>query len=117
MKEININCILRNAFFPYRYYRIYIYHNNDLVFESLTNYYGILKLNMLNHHEYTIIVLANDDIFPTICKADVFINGSFNTINFYFKENHNVPVNMIVTDKYYPGLPIKKGEIKLCQTM
>lgn len=69
---------------------------------------------------YKIVIYTYNDIYPQkICKDIVLTPINCNIIIFNFNKLDNnskiIPIILNITDKYYKGLKIMKGEINLWQ--
>lgn len=85
-------------------YKKYIHENENLILnlKSYINY--VVSTCICNNH------LASRCSF-NICTAR---NTLPNSYIIYF-DHLALPQFMTLTDKYYPGLPVEKGELTLCQ--
>lgn len=117
MENITISCCTFGTLEIYYYEIIILDKNNKKVFEGITNYLGRINLK-LPSGIYKIIVFANPQIEPCYFKTVIIVFGDkYNTYKFGFStlKQKNPYVTLSITDQYYDGLPIKKGEIILWQ--
>lgn len=113
--NISINCILNNSLKHGTYY-ICIYTNGQVIYSGYKRFNEILNLK-LSLGYYKIILLTNKDLLPIKYMVDIVITrNNFKNLIFFFYENNNNNnnakiIDFLVTDKFYVGLPIEKGEL------
>lgn len=91
-------------------YHIIVYDNNNVLYD-LKSFNGVVCFNLFNYGIYK-IKLSSLGYQKTIIY---YYNGKCN--NIYFSFDNNAPIKIIrLTDKYYLGLPIMKGEITFWQS-
>lgn len=112
-KNIEIQCITKNCCIPCYYY-IFVYYKKRIIYKGFTNSYGYIQFKIPRCRTYTIVILGNMINFQLYAKTQIFINKYLNK-PFLFIFEHNSSIYIKVTDKFYKGLPIAKGELKLCQ--
>lgn len=101
MKNINIHIIGIGYNNKYQAY-IKLYDKNSLISEGHT-FNGIYNVCLYNK-AYKILIYFNNKVYSYIFipKKDIYLKVNYITIQTF-----------ILTDKYYIGLPIMKGEISL----
>lgn len=98
-------------------YRVFVYdHKNNLIIDDYTNNIGDIEIRFPCYDVYKIIIL---DLKR--CKRNciiVLINEETHDKIYFFSDikiNTSHPIKLILTDKYYKGLPIEKGDLVLCK--
>ncbi len=117
-KILNIKCITNNQT-KNSPYRIVILKRGRILFNGYTNKCGYIRIRACKCRWYTIVIFARNNIYPAKRCFNVFSNGCNNqTLFVYFKDTSNDtrPVSITLTDKFYEGLPITKGELSLWET-
>jgi hypothetical protein len=110
-KEIEIICLENDCLGLYKYH-ILIYNDlNELIIDDYTHL-GKLFFTVPKNKLYKIVVINKCQ--RKICKS-IFTNASTEKIIFIFNKINlsSHPIITKLTDKYYPGLPIMKGDIDL----
>lgn len=108
-KEIFLKCVsnLSDAL-----YMIKVIKNNHVICTKCVCENEILTLRLKYFSYYTILVHSCKT--GAMCQFNAFITEYYPT-TYVVAFNHLPSYTMTLTDKYYPGLPIKKGELILCQ--
>lgn len=74
----------------------------------------ILTLNLNCYKCYTITACICNYRFSSSCEFNIYANyANCNKYIIYF--DHLPLYTITLTDKYYTGLPVMKGELTLCQ--
>lgn len=115
MEKIKIKCLFGNTICSCEYcIKIYDLKNN-LVFSTYHNSINNLTV-CLDKGFYKIKIKLKNGLSK--CKV-IAINGSCKVFVFQFNENSSNlhPIVLNLTDRFYPGLKIEKGEINLWNEM
>lgn len=113
---INIRCLLRNGKNIHQYYRVSIYEKDKLIFKGVTNEFGCICIRLCGCRCYTILAEAinNNDIKRI--STNIFVGFHYlQSYYLFLEESKKNSINVIVTDKFYSGLPIMKGNLNLWQ--
>lgn len=117
IKKLEIKCFTIDSINIYKY-RIIIYNSNqELVLDDFTTN-GSLFFNIPYYDLYKIIVIPQSNLKYNYFCQNVLIHKNFCKIlllPFCKNSISKKTVTLILTDKNYKGLPIKKGEITLWQ--
>lgn len=116
--NVNIQCALNNSLEISTYY-IFLCYKGHVIYQDYQNFNKILNLRVKPCRNYQVIIITNSNIFPIKYITDIFVEKNIckNLLFNFSVKNNDTPkiVNFLVTDKFYLGLPIKKGELKICQ--
>ena len=108
-------CFSRDNLFHIKVYDL----NNNLIFESDTKKEGYLFFTppCFGIYKFHITYKNSCTIKRKVAVISLYKNKKFSLyIPFYSsKRQISHPIIINLTDQFYPGLPIKKGEITLCQ--
>lgn len=110
MENIKIKCILCDTLCLCEYYiKVFDLKNNLIIKKHVI---GDLNLR-LKYGTYKVKIRLKDGTF--ICKPIVVRRNLCKTYIFKFNEyNPNLrPIILTLTDRFYPGLKIEKGEITI----
>lgn len=117
-KVLNIKCISKTKNEQYEYFKIYIYEKGRLIFSGNADKYGCLSVKLCAFRYYDIVCLNLNN--PKIEKIKIrifFFSYCLQNLFLFFGRNKENSIKILVTDKFYPDLPIEKGNINLWQTI
>lgn len=113
---INIRCLLRNGKNIHQYYRVSIYEKDKLIFKGITDGFGCICVKLCGCICYTIFVEAIDNNDIKDFSTNIFVGiHCLQSYYLFLEENKKNSINVMVTDKFYSGLPIMKGNLNLWQ--
>lgn len=116
--NVNIQCILNNSLECSTYY-IFVCYKEKIIYQDYQNFNEMLNLRLKPCRDYKIIILTTSNILPTKYITDIFVERNIckNLLFNFSAKNNDKPktINFLVTDKFYQGLLIEKGELKICQ--
>jgi hypothetical protein len=114
--KIKIKCFCATNIDVYQYHVLIYDSHNCLVFDNFTDMCKVF-FNAFVGEVYKIIAINNNCLYPKRIIKKVCIRKNVDSIFFVFnnfcqcKKEHKIVCQ--ITDKYYEGLPIMKGEIDL----
>ena len=118
IEPVKINCIVNDSIDCYRYF-IKIYNNEKKLVVATYTVDGIFLFNVPYCGIYYFFIIPTYPLNPRyICKK-VYVNPiNRKKISFVFSKNYiekkNIhPITFNITDSYYQGLKIEKGEMNL----
>ena len=114
-QQISFKCI-SNCTFKSNYC-ITIYHKGKIIYNGRIDDINGITLCLCIFKSYTVVIQSCNDLSPTTYILTLYINNRcYQKFFFFFKVQNNLSsINVMVTDKNYPGLPIEKGELMLCR--
>lgn len=113
MKRVNIKCIVCNSLCNYRYYIKILDMYNNIVYED-SDFNGNLFINVYKNNVYRIVIIPKIHIYPYAINRKIIITeNDIYTFRFSFYKRNDNNITFRLTDIFYSGLPIKKGEIIL----
>ena len=113
-KKLLIRCISKNSNFIDESYNIIIKRKNRIVFNGLTDGNGLVEVKLFPGIKYDIFVSTYNMRLKLLTKSE-FITTKCYFDNLYFILNNKITTKFNVTDKFYSGLPVAKGELILCR--
>lgn len=112
-KTLYIRCIIRDSYKFASNYTVCIYNKNRLCFVGKTDKFGILKIRVCKYNLYKVVICHSKSFVKY--KANIFIrNHNLQYLVVFLREYNINSIKLRVTDKYYKGLPLMKGNINLC---
>lgn len=111
-KKLLIRCISKNSNFIDESYNIIIKRKNRIVFNGFTDGNGLVEVKLFPEIKYDIFVSTYNMRLKLLTKSE-FITTKYYFDNLYFILNNKITTKFNVTDKFYSGLPVAKGELIL----
>lgn len=111
MKKFKIRCSYSNGVAITKF-SIDIYDSNNCYVTTLSTNTGCVLFSPNNYGVYSIVVSTfNGCIYSTKLYLDD--NTSCDIRLCFYVQNNRSELTFKLTDKFYPGLPIEKGELSL----
>ena len=112
-KKLLIRCIFTDSSFINESYNIIIKRKNKVVFNGLTDSKGLVEVELCSGRKYDILVSTNNMESKILTESEI-VTTECHFDNLYFVFTNKTSTTFNVTDKFYSGLPVAKGELILC---
>lgn len=114
-KKISFKCISNSSLNSN--YCITVYYKGKIICSKCINNINELTLCFCLFKHYTVVIQSCNEFNPMSYVLNLYTNNMYYQKLFFFFKKQNLlsSIDVTVTDKNYPGLPIKKGELMLCR--
>lgn len=114
-EKLKLSCFINNSLDSYQYH-FFIYDLRDnLIFDKFINQDNFVYFIPPYCGVYKIKIVIFQRIPQFVYQGAFFYKKNYDRLSFYFNYSSFSPIVIKLTDQYYKGLEIKKGEIKLWQ--
>lgn len=116
-RKVKIKCYLCDTISTYQFHVKIFDERKCLIFDKDTDCLGEAEFFIKKFGVYKIVIIPKSPLNPRYISKYIYIDNDTKVLPFAFSINcyHEHQIIVELTDRYYSGLPVLKGEVDLWQ--